>query len=311
MRVLVAGATGAIGRPLVRQLVEAGHEVVGLTRRPEKVDELDAAGARGVVCDVCDRDAVMAVVGGAQPHVVMDQTTALPQRFDARRMFDFYRGMIELRLVGTPNLFEAADRQGARLLFQSVAFLYAPDGTPRLRTEDDPPYLEGAPFPWDMALPPIVALERRALALGGVVLRYGSFYGPGTHFDRGNQFAEDLKRRRLPIVGRGAGVMSFIHVEDAAAATVRVLDWDGSGILNVVDDRPIANREWVPALAKAVGAARPLRVPKVLARLASGPLPVHMATAMPGASNRRAREELGWRPRYPTLRDGLRAARAG
>ena len=308
MRVLVAGATGAIGRPLVRQLVEAGHEVVGLTRRPEKVAELDAAGARGVVCDVCDRAAVMAVVGGAQPHVVMDQTTALPQRFEARKMFDFYRGMIGLRLVGTPNLFEAADRQGARLLFQSVAFLYAPDGTPRLRTEDDAPYLEDAPFPWDMALPPIVALEQRALALGGVVLRYGSFYGPGTHFDHGNQFGEDLKKRRLPIVGRGGGVMSFIHVEDAAAATVRVLDWDGSGILNIVDDTPIPNREWVPAMAKAVGAARPMRVPRLLARLASGPLPVHMATTMPGASNRRAREALGWRPRYPSIRDGLGVA---
>jgi nucleoside-diphosphate-sugar epimerase len=308
MRVLLAGATGAIGRPLVRSLVEAGHEVVALTRREEKLAELDAAGARGVVCDVCDRKAVLAVVGGAQPHVVMDQTTALPQRYDARRMDLFYKDMIPLRMRGTPNLFEAAERAEARLFFQSVAFLYAPNGTPHPKTEEDPPYLEGAPYPWDAALPPIVALEERAVDQGGVVLRYGIFYGPGTHLDEGNQLAEDIKRRRLPIVGRGEGMGSFIHVEDAAAATVKALDWPGSGILNIVDDRPLPVREWIPAAAEALGAKKPLRVPTFVARLASGPLPVHMATAMPGVSNAKAKRELGWAPRYPSVRDGLQAS---
>ena len=307
MRVLVAGATGAIGRPLVRQLVEAGHEVVGLTRSEAKVADIEATGARGVVCDVCDRKAVLAVVGGAQPHVVMDQTTALPQTYDARRMDLFYRGMVGLRTRGTPNVFEAAQRQGARLFFQSVAFLYAPNGSAAPKNEDDPPFLEDAPYPWDIALPPIVALEERALDLDGVVLLYGIFYGPGTHWDAGNQLAKDLRRRRLPVVGRGGGMGSFIHVEDAAAATVRALDWEGSGILNVVDDHPMPAREYTPAIAQVLGAKRPLRVPTFLARLASGPLPVHMATTMPAVSNAKARRELGWQPRYPSVVDGLRA----
>lgn len=307
MRVLVAGATGAIGRPLVRQLVEAGHEVVGLTRHEEKVAGIEATGARGVVCDVCDRKAVLAVVGGAQPHVVMDQTTALPQRYDPRRMDLFYRDMVGLRTRGTPNLFEAAQRQGARLFFQSIAFLYAPNGGSAPKGEDDPVYLDDAPYPWDIALPPIVALEERALDLDGVVLRYGMFYGPGTHWDEGNQLAEDLRKRRLPVVGSGGGMGSFIHVEDAAAATVRALDWEGSGILNVVDDRPMPAREWTPAIARALGAGRPLRVPTFLARIASGPLPVHMATTMPAVSNAKARRELGWQPRYPSVLDGLLA----
>ena len=139
------------------------------------------------------------------------------------------------------------------------------------------------------------------------MLRYGIFYGPGTHLDAGNQLAEDLRRRRLPIVGRGGGMGSFIHVEDAAAATVRALGWQGSGILNVVDDQPLPSREWTRVAARAHGAKKPLRVPTFVARLASGPLPVHMATTMPAVSNAKARHELGWAPRYPTLRDGLAA----
>jgi nucleoside-diphosphate-sugar epimerase len=218
--------------------------------------------------------------------------------------------MIPLRLRGTPNLFDAAATTGARLFFQSVAFLYAPDGSSRLRTEDDPPFLEDAPYPWDMALPVTVALEERVVDLGGVVLRYGMFYGPGTHFADGNQLAEDIRRRRLPVVGRGEGTGSFIHVADAAAATVKALDWSGSGILNIVDDDPLPSREWVRVAAEAMGAGRPLRVPKLVAKLATGPLPLHMATGLPGVSNARAKRELGWEPRYPSLRDGMRAARA-
>jgi nucleoside-diphosphate-sugar epimerase len=307
VKILLAGATGALGGPLTRQLVAAGHEVTGLTRRPDRARDLDAAGARGVVCDVLERDAVLRAAAEAEPDVVMDQTTALPQRYDARKMDTFYRDMIALRLRGTPNLFDAAASTGARLFFQSVAFLYAPDGSARLRTEDDPAFLDGAPYPWDMALPVTVALEQRALDVGGVVLRYGMFYGPGTHFADGNQLAEDIRRRRLPVVGRGSGMGSFIHVEDAAAATVRAVEWDGTGILNIVDDEPLPSREWVRVAAEALGAGRPMRVPKVVARLAAGPLPVHMATTLPGVSNARAKRELGWAPRYPSLRQGMGA----
>ena len=304
VKVLLGGATGAIGRPLVARLVAAGHEVVGLTRKPERIAALEAAGARGVVCDVIDRGALLALADEVRPDVVMDQTTALPQRFDARKMWEFYEGMVELRLRGTPNLIEAAQRTEARLAFQSVAFLYAPGGNGRLRTEDDPPYERDAPFPWNLALPAIIALERRVVDLGGLVLRYGMFYGPGTHFDDG-QSAIDVRKRRMPVVGRGTGVWSFIHVDDAAAATVAALEAGTTGILNVVDDEPMPMREWLPEYARALDASKPLRVPAWLVRRFA-PLAAHWGTTMPGVSNRRARTELGWAPRYASVREGFR-----
>jgi 2-alkyl-3-oxoalkanoate reductase len=306
MKVLLAGATGAIGRPLVRRLAEAGHEVTGLTRRPERVRQIEAAGARGVVCDVIDRAATFAAVEEAAPDVVMDQTTALPQRYDARKMWKFYEGMVELRLRGTPNLIEAAQRFEAGLAFQSVAFEYAPTANGRLCTEDDPPYEKDAPFPWDLALPAIIALERRVTDLGGLVLRYGMFYGPGTHFDEGGQIHEDVRRRRMPIVGGGTGVFSFIHVEDAAAATVLALERGVTGILNVVDDQPLPMREWLPDYARALGAPKPFRVPAWPVRRMA-PLAAHWATTLPGASNGRARRELDWSPERRSIREGMRA----
>lgn len=307
MKVLLAGATGAIGRPLVPRLVAAGHEVTGLTRRPERIAAIEEAGARGIVCDVIDRRATLAVADEVAPDVVLDETTLLPQRYDARHMDQFYEGMVDLRLRGTPNLIEAAQRTGARIAFQSVAFMYAPGGdNGRLRTEDDPPYEQDPPFPWNLALPAIIALERRVVDLDGLVLRYGMFYGPGTHFDEG-QIAHDVKRRRMPIVGRGTGVFSFIHVDDAAAATVAALERGLTGILNVVDDEPLPMREWLPAYAKAIGAPRPLRVPAWPVRKLA-PLAAYWATALPGASNQRARTEAGWAPRYRSLREGLAAS---
>jgi nucleoside-diphosphate-sugar epimerase len=303
VKVLLAGATGAIGRPLVRRLAEAGHDVVGLTRRQDRVAQIEAAGARGVVCDVIDRKAVLAVAEETRPDVVMDQTTALPQRYDARRMDKFYEKMVPLRLQGSPNLIEAAQAVGAKSVFQSVAFMYAPNGNGRLCTEDDPPYEHDAPFPWDLALPAIIALERRVVDIGGLVLRYGMFYGPGTHFDDG-QIAADVKKRRLPIVGKGQGVWSFVHVDDAAAATVAALESGAIGIVNVVDDEPIPMREWVPAFAKAKGAPRPFRVPAWLVRRMGMPLVAHWGTTLPGASNARARA-LGWAPRRPSVREGF------
>ena len=212
--------------------------------------------------------------------------------------------MVELRLRGTPNLIEAAQRAEARIAFQSVEFMYAPDGNGRLRTEDDPPYEQGAPFPWDLALPAIIALERRVVDLGGLVLRYGMFYGPGTHFDDG-QIAHDVKRRRFPVVGKGSGLFSFIHVDDAAAATVVALERDAAGILNVTDDEPIAMRDWLPLFAEAKAAKRPMRVPAWLVRRMGMPLALHWALTMPGASNARARQ-LGWAPRRPSVRQGFR-----
>ena len=314
MKILLAGATGAIGRPLVRRLVDAGHEVVALTRRPEKVAELDQAGARGVVCDVCDRDALDAIAKETRPDVVVDETTDLPQRYDGRTMRGFYDGMAPLRQVGTPNLIQAAQDTGARILFQSIAFAYRPDaGVPgneqRPRTEDDPVYGADAPEPWNVAMPIIGALEQRVVEAGGLVLRYGMFYGPHTHFTPGGQMYEEVRKRRLPIPGGGTGVCSFIHDDDAAAATVAAIERpDITGILNVTDDAPMAMKDWVRAFAEAIGAPEPLRVPRLVAKVASGPLPFHFATAMPGTSNSRAKEALDWAPAYRTLRDGLRAA---
>lgn len=307
MRILLAGATGAIGRQLVPRLVAAGHEVVGLTRRPERVEQLERAGATGVVCDVKDRRRVLDLVAETGPDVVMDQTTDLPQHYDAAKMEDFYKDMLPLRLRGTPNLFEAAEKAGARLVFQSVAFLYAANGGPEVVDEDAPTVGADGPVPWNLAMPVITALEQRALDQGGLVLRYGWFYGPNTHFDCG-QIAADVKRRRLPVVGSGAGLWSFIHVGDAADATVKALGHPGSGILNVVDDEPIALREWLPVYARTMGAKRPLRVPAFLARRLAGEMAVHTMTRIPGASNARAKDELGWQPAHPTVRDGFAGA---
>ena len=307
MRILLGGATGAIGRPLVHRLVDAGHEVVGLTRRREKIAELEAAGARGVVCDVIDLDAVRRAAREAKPDLVMDQTTDLPQRYDPRDMEAFYRNMGPLRLIGSPNLLDAARENDARHVFQSIAFTYPPDGPDRLRTEEDPLWLEGAPSPWTFAIPMIAAQEQRTVSWGGQVLRYGYFYGPGTHFDRGGQFHDDITRRRLPIVGRGGGMGSFIHVDDAAAAAVAVLDHPEPGIFNVVDDHPMPAREWIPVAARALGAKPPMRVPALVARPLAGPMGMHFLTTMPGASNAKAKERLGWAPARPSIREGLRA----
>ena len=215
--------------------------------------------------------------------------------------------MLPLRTQGTPNLADAAERTGARIVLQGIAFAYVEDGTDRLRPEDDPLYEAAGPPPWDVAMPVVLANERRAVAAGGLVLRYGQFYGPGTHWAPGGETYESVSRRRFPIPGRGTGVFTFIHVEDAAAATVAALEAGAAGVLNVVDDTPMTLGEWLPRYAEAIGAPRPLRAPLALARLVTAPLPLHWATRMPGVSNGRARATLGWAPRYPSLLDGLRA----
>ena len=306
MKILVAGATGAIGKPLVKRLVEAGHEVTGLTRRAEKVAQLEAQGARGLVCDVLDRKRVMEIAEETRPDVLMDETTDLPQKYDPTKMEQFYEDMLPLRLRGTPNLFDAAHQVGARLFFQSIGFVYAPNGAaPGVMSEDAPTVGSDGPPPWNLAMPVITALEQRCVDLGGVVFRYGWFYGPGTHFDVG-QTALDVDRRRMPLIGSGAGKWSFVHVDDAAAATVKALDWEGSGIFNVVDDEPIAIRDWLPAYVDVRRAKKPLRVPAWLARRVGGDMGVHVMTTLPGASNAKARRELGWQPERPSVRTGFR-----
>jgi 2-alkyl-3-oxoalkanoate reductase len=300
MRVFVAGASGVIGRPLVAQLVAAGHDVTGMTRsRPEAVEQ---AGATAVVCDALDAGALREAVAGAE--VVVHQLTALPQRFDPRRK-DFYDATNRIRTEGTRNLLAAAP--GSRVVCQSIAFAYRPYREPRVLDEDAPLFTE-APPPFGDATRAVAEMERVVLEADGLVLRYGWFYGPGTYYGEGGSTTKDVRRRRFPIVGGGGGLFSFVHVDDAAAATVAAVERGAAGAYNVVDDEPAPMREWLPVFAEAIGARPPRRVPVWLARLLAGKAVAAMSTTLPGATNARARRELGWEPRWPSWRDGFRHA---
>jgi nucleoside-diphosphate-sugar epimerase len=304
MRIFVAGATGAIGTQLVPMLVRRGHEVVGMSRRPERGAWLESVGARACVCDVYDRDRLAAAVAQASPEVLIHQLTALPQRYDARRR-DVTAATDRIRREGTANLLAAAGAAGCRrVIAQSIAFLYRPGESGDLRIEADPPFSD-APAPFGATVAALGDLERQVTAVGGVVLRYGWLYGPGTWFAPEGHFSAEVRRRRYPIVGSGEGVWSFVHVTDAAAAAALVAESDAAGIFNVVDDDPAPMRDWLPVLARTLGAKPPLRVPRWVARLAAGPVATTMAVCMPGASNAKARDQLGWRPQYPTWRERL------
>lgn len=308
MRVFVAGATGAIGRPLVQQLVAAGHEVTGMTRTPAKTAWLRDAGAEAVACDALDAEETAAAVRAAEPEVVIDQLTDLPRKVNPFRFNRFYDRQNPLKEVAAKALLKAAiEARARRHIMQSVAFAYAPGVGGGLHTEADPLWRE-APKPWDETLPLFVDSERRVLeaeALEGTVLRYGFFYGPGTHLASDGSQAADVRRRRYPIVGDGSGVYSFIHVADAARATVMAAESGTGGIYNVVDDTPLAVRDWLPRYASALGAKPPRRVPRWMARLTTGPIPTHFSTSLRGASNTSIRNEIGWRPQYPDPRDGF------
>ena len=307
MRVFVAGASGAIGRPTVRQLVAAGHEVTGMTRREERMEEIRAAGATPVRCDVFAPEEVDEALRQAQPEVVVHLLTALPPRLDYRAKQDPLAPTNRVRTEGTRNLVAAAKAAGARrLVAETVAFFYPPDGD-RVKSEEAPLNLE-APGNFGTAAAALADLERQvtgADGIEGVVLRYGWLYGPGTFFDREGSQTEDARKRRLPIVGKGDGVFSFIHVEDAAAATVAAVERGAAGAYNVVDDEPAPMREWVPAFCEAIGARKPLRVPVWLARLIAGRAAVASATQLRGASDAKAKRELGWQPRHRSWREGF------
>jgi len=309
MRVFLAGASGAIGRPLVRQLTAEGHEVLGMTSRPANAPAVEAAGGRAIVCDALDAEAVTAAVAEVSPEVVISQLTRLPKDdFDPRKID--YGPTNRARAGGGHNLLEAAKTAGARrFVTQSVAFIYAPEGDPV--KDETAPIWSNAPEPFRGGALATAEHEREVLDAGGIdgaVLRYGFFYGPGTYYARDGGTARRVKSRRFPIVGRGDAVFSFIHVEDAAAATVVACERGSPGIYNIVDDEPAPLREWLPFYAEALGAKRPLRVPTFLARIFGGPFATAMATELRGASNAKARRELGWQPGYPSWRQGFREA---
>ncbi len=299
MKVFVAGASGAIGRPTVRRLVEAGHEVVGMTRKEERAGGIRSAGAAAVVCDAFDAEGLREAVAAAQPEVVVHLLTALPQRFD--RKSDWLGPTNRLRVEGTQNLIAAAVAAGAqRIVAESIAFAYRQEGG---WVKDETEAIDDHTGPGVA----IADLERQVgeAELEGVVLRYGWLYGPGTYYDRGGQEAREVERRRFPIVGKGTGTFSFIHSEDAAAATVAAVERGAPGLYHVVDDEPAPLREWVPVYAQALGAKPPRRVPFWLARLAAGEQIARAAIEMRGASNAKAKRELGWQPAQPSWRQGF------
>ena len=309
MRIFVAGGTGAIGRRLVPSLVSSGHTVIGTTRTGRKGDALRAAGAIPVELDALDREAVREALVRSEPEVVVHQLTALAGFTDFRRFEEGFALTNRLRTEGTDNLIAGMREVGARrLVAQSFAgWPHARTGGP-VKTEQDPldPNPPGA---LRSTLEAIKHLERATLqteGIEGTVLRYGGFYGPGTSLGEGGFQLDGIRHRRFPIVGAGSGVWSFIHIDDAAAATVAAVERARPGIYNVVDDEPAPVADWLPALAEAIGAKPPRRVPVWLARLFVGEHGVVMMTEGRGASNAKVKRDLGWQPSYSSWRDGFR-----
>jgi nucleoside-diphosphate-sugar epimerase len=307
MRVFLAGATGAIGRRLVPQLVEAGHQVTAITRSEAKLAELRNAGAEPVLCDVFDAGRLGAVIVQAEPDAVINQLTDLPQSLNPRKLGEYYAASNRVRREGTQNLLNAALGAGVRrFVVQGAAYWYAPSGGP-VKTEEAPLYLD-APPPIGPAVQTIKHVEDAMLSaegLEGVVLRYGMFYGPGTWYAKNGDVGRQARKRRYPMIGKGEGIYSFIHVDDAAAATVAALEGARPGVYNVVDDEPASAAEWMPVYAEALGAKRPPRVPAFVARLIAGKAFVDWMLELRGASNEKIKKELGWRLRYESWRRGF------
>jgi nucleoside-diphosphate-sugar epimerase len=304
MRVFVAGATGVIGRPLLAQLAAAGHEPIAMTRSTEKAEALHARGIETYVCDAYNAPGLTRAVADARPDQIVHLLTDLPDAINMRRFEQETASTGRLRRVGTANLIAAAVAAGVeRIVAESIAFVYAPVGD-SVKDEDAP--LASAALP--SAAEPVADLERQVLAVGGIVLRYGWLYGPGTALALDGSWAASLRRRLLPIVGAGSGVFSFIHVDDAASATLAALEHRGPAIYNAVDDEPAPLHEWVPAFAHAVGAPKPWRAPTWVGRLAAGRIAVEMMSELRGASNTRIKRELGWQPKYASWREGFQTA---
>jgi nucleoside-diphosphate-sugar epimerase len=314
MKVLVAGATGAIGRQLVPQLAAAGHDVIGMTRSAAKSDMVRDMSARPVVADALDPDAVGHAVAESEPEVIVHELTALagePGLRDMRNPDRFGAMTNRLRTEGTDHLLAAGRAVGIRrFIAQSILAIgtHARTGGP-VKTEDDPMDAD-LPAKGRSGADAIRHLEDAVCGIDwaeGVVLRYGAFYGPGTSISADPEalLTKAILKRRFPIVGDGGGIWSFVHIEDAASATVAAVDNGASGIYNVVDDEPAPVREWLPFLAGQMGAKKPRSIPRFLARLVAGEAPVLVMTEVRGGSNAKAKRELGWQPRWSTWRVGF------
>jgi nucleoside-diphosphate-sugar epimerase len=310
MRVFVAGATGAIGKQLVPRLVAAGHEVYGMTRSESKTAMLQQLGAVPVVADALDPDQVAEAVGRANPEVIVHQLTAIGS-VDLRHFDRDFALTNRLRTEGTDHLLSAGRAVAVRrFVAQSAVYgFYARTGGP-VKSEEDP--LDPAP-PREQrgAMAAVRHLEEAVLGADwteGIVLRYGAFYGPDTSLSAGGEQFEMVRRRKFPLVGNGAGVWSFIHIADAAEATVAAVADGSRGVYNVVDDDPAPVAEWLPALARQLGAKKPMRVPRFVGQMFAGEAGAVYMTEIRGASNAKAKRELGWRPAHPSWRQGFTAA---
>jgi nucleoside-diphosphate-sugar epimerase len=310
VKIFFAGATGVLGRRILPLLIEANHEVAAMTRSESKAEALRSAGATPVVCDVFDAGSLRDAVVAASPEVVLHELTDLPPNIDPRKADEQTAGNDRIRTEGTRNLVDAAVAAGARrVVAQSIAFAYAPVGGP-IKSEEDPLF-DDAPWPFSRSVEALHALDAAVTqtdGIEGLVLRYGFFYGPGSGYAADAYWADQVRRRRFPIVGSGRGIFSYIHVDDAASATVAAIERGRPGIYNVVDDDPAPVSEWLPAYADAVGAKKPRRVPAFIARFVAGRYAVMLATELRGASNEKAKHELGWAPRYRSWRQGFREA---
>jgi nucleoside-diphosphate-sugar epimerase len=314
MKIFIAGGTGFVGRRLVPELVARGHEVAATTRSVTKAAALEALGAQPVVVDLLDREAAIRAVRDARPEVVVHQATALSGRLSLRRFDASFADTNRLRTRGTDNLLAAAAAAGSRR-FVAQSFTGWPNARSgaAVKTEADP--LD--PDPPAAARETLASLRyledavTSAPGIEGIVLRYGTLYGPGTALGRGGELLELVRRGKLPLVGEAGGVWSFLHVADMEQATAAAIESTALGIFNVVDDEPAPVSDWLPFVARLLGAKEPRRIPAWLARLVIGEQGVAMMTEMRGSSNEKAKRELGWRLIYPSWREGFSAEVAG
>lgn len=309
MKIFVAGATGAIGRRLVPLLVATGHSVIGTTRHESRMQWIRAAGAEAVLLDALHAQATMEAIRVSNPDVIVHELTAIPANLNVRKFDQEFAATNRLRIEGTDNLLAAAYAVGCRrFIAQSYAgWPYARTGD-WIKTEDDPLLPVSSPGVGE-SVKAIVHVESRTLRdefVRGTVLRYGALYGPGTSIGEGGSLLEEVRHRRVPVVGTGAGVWSFLHVDDAASATLAAIEADKPGLYNIVDDEPAPVSEWLPYLADALGSKPPRQIPAWLGRLALGQHGVAMMTEARGASNRKAKSLLPWTLKWPTWREGFR-----
>jgi nucleoside-diphosphate-sugar epimerase len=299
MRVLLAGATGAIGRQAVPVLAAAGHQVIGLARTPIQLPDAEV-----VAVDALDRAAVTHAVKSAHPEVIVHMLTAIPDPVDPRHLARDMALTNQLRTHATANLLAAAD--GARVIAQGVAYAYDPAGSPV--KDEDAPLWRDPPAQFGPEVAALVEQERRVTWAGGLVLRLGHLYGPGSSFAPQGGFGRQLRAGRVPLVGDGASLFSFVHAHDVATAILAAVEHPtAAGVVNIVDDQPTLVHDWLPEMAAMVGGPAPRHVPALLARLVIGGWGVAYMTGLAGASNLLARHQLDWKPVYSSWRDGLTA----